>query len=492
MRAEVLVIGSAVDELVCAHVLARSGRRVTVLEDERAGAEAGLEEGWVSPRIVRGLGLAAAGLELARHDPWLSVPLPAGGTLELWREPARCAEAIRRLSARDAGRWPEFCARMARLARLLEALYSAPPPDPLAPGARGALGLAALGLRVRRLGRQGVADLLRIVSLPLADLLDEWFECEALKGALAATGIWHTAAGPRSSGSALRLLHHHVGSPPGVFRPPLSNARRVLAALPGVEIRRGASVARILVERARARGVVLAGGEELCAPAVVSGLDPRRTLLQLADPAWLDPELVRALGHVRARGVTARATLALERPPGFARLAVAPSLEYLERAHDDAKRGGVSAAPYLEALDRGAGPDGRHRLEVQIQFAPYALAEGRWDEARRSALGALAARTLAGHAPALAGASVERVLAPPDLEAAHGWPEGQPYHAELALDQALWMRPLPALARYRTPIAGLYLCGPGTHPGGGIAGASGANAAREILRDFERGASRLA
>jgi phytoene dehydrogenase-like protein len=217
---------------------------------------------------------------------------------------------------------------------------------------------------------------------------------------------------------------------------------------------------------------VLASGEELAAPLVVSGADPRRTLLQLVDPGWLDPDFARALGHVRRRGVVARVSFKVA---PCARVVIAPSLDYLERAYDEVKYGRVSREPYLEVLSTENG------IEVHFQYAPYARADGAWDAVRRHELSELARRMLAAHVPGIAAAEAE-VLAPPDLESHAGWPEGQAYHAELALDQALWMRPLPELARYHTPIEGLWLCGPGTHPGGGVAGASGRNCARAILR----------
>ena len=358
----------------------------------------------------------------------------------------------------------------------------APPPEPLARDPRDLAQLVRLALRARGLGRQGIEDLLRTLPMPVADLLDDWFEIHALKGALAAAGIMHLAQGPRSSGTAFGLLHRHVGGPPGVFRPPRSNFRRVLAGLPGIQIRPGAEVARIDVRAGRATGVVLASGEEIAASIVVSGADPRHTLLELVDPGWLDPALVRAVRAIRARGVVARVTLTLDRAPGFATLVIAPSLDHLERAHDDAKYGRVSRAPWLEATSDGK------RVEVHVQYAPYELAEGKWDEARCASLGELVVREVGPHL----GAPIEerRVRSPVDLERDYGWPGGQAHQAELALDQLLWMRPIPALARYRTPIAGLYLCGTGMHPGAGIAGAPGANAARAVLRDGALSAAR--
>jgi phytoene dehydrogenase-like protein len=475
VSAPAIVIGAGANELVAAHYLARAGRRALMLAPPADDAPAGF--GWVPPAIVRDLGLAERGLRVVRADPWATVPLPDGGHLELWHDVARSAESIRRLSPADAGKWPAFCERMARLARLLESVYTAPPPDPLASERRDFVQLAGLALRTRRLGRRGIEDLLRILPMPVADFLDDWFENDPLKGALGAAGVMHLAQGPRSGGTAFGLLHRHVGSPPGVFRASRSNFRRVLAGLPGIDIRPGVEVARISVRDGRATGVVLANGEEIAAATVVSGVDPGRTLLGLVDPGWLDPALVRALRSIRSRGVVARATLSLDRAPAPATLVIAPSLDYLERAHDDAKHGRVSRSPWLEATSDG------QRVDVHMQYAPYALAEGEWNEARRASLGELVVQHLSPHL----GASIveRRVRTPVDLEQDYGWPDGQAYQAELALDQLLWMRPIPALARYRTPIAGLYLCGTGMHPGAGIAGAPGANAAREILRERE-------
>jgi phytoene dehydrogenase-like protein len=450
-----IVIGGSVDALVAAHSLKQAGRDVVFIEEKSARDD----EGWAPPRIASEIGLE---LHIEKDDPWAAVPLSQGGTLELWQDMGRTVDAIRRVSPRDAASWPQFCARMAAIARLFEGLYGAAPVNPLN---------VRLALRVRRLGRQAMEDLMRVLPMSVAELLDDWFECDALKGVLAAMGIVHLQQGPRSAGTAFRLLHHHVGSPQGVFRPARSNLGNALRARRGLDLRTGAA-GRIAVRDGRVTGVVLASGEELAAPLVVSGADPRRTLLELVDPGWLDPDFARALGHVRRRGVVARVSFKVA---PCARVVIAPSLEYLERAYDEVKYGRVSREPYLEVLSTENG------IEVHFQYAPYARADGAWDAARRQELGELARRLLASHVPGIAEAEAH-VLAPPDLETHAGWPEGQAYHAELALDQALWMRPLPELARYRTPIEGLWLCGPGMHPGGGVAGASGRNCAHEILR----------
>jgi phytoene dehydrogenase-like protein len=447
---QIIVIGNGADALVGAHLLARAGRQVLVIEERAPLAQ---DEGWVPPQVIGELGLQ---LNVEAPDPWATVSLPDGGELHLWRDIARSVESIKRVSPRDSARWPDFCRRMAAIARLFEQLYTEAPADPL--GLR-------LALRVRRLGRHGMEDLMRVLPMSVAELLDDWFECDALKGALGAMGVRHLQQGPRSGGTAFRLVHHHVGSPEGVFRPPRSNLSSVLRQRPGVYIK-PAEVKKIRLKAGRVEGVVLDGGEEIAAPLVVSGVDPRRTLLELADPAWLDPELARALHNLRRRGVAARITFNSAHP----RMVVAPSLDYLERAYDEVKYGRVSRQPYLEAVPTENGTD------VHFQYAPYRRADGEWNDARRSELLETTRRLL----PALAQAQAS-VLAPSDLEREEGWPEGQAYHAELTLDQALWMRPLPELARYRMPIEGLWLCGPGTHPGGGIAGASGFNCAKEIL-----------
>jgi phytoene dehydrogenase-like protein len=485
MSADVVVLGAGANELVAAHVLARAGRQVLVLEGADLRHEA-RDTGWVAPRIMRAVGVEPSALDVDRGDPWASAPLPGGGRLDLWRDMARSVEAIRKLSDRDGARWPGFCERMASVARVLETLYLQSPPDPLGRSLHDLAQYASLGFRLHRSGRQGIEDLLRLITIPVTDLLDEWFESDALKGVLGAVGVVNLCQGPRSGGTAFRLLHHHVGSTPGVFRPSVCGFRAALAALPGVEIRRGGAIAGISVRDGRAAGVVLANGEEIGAALVVSGADPKRTLLELAPAQWLDPELARAVRNLRSRGVVARVTLALDREPDWSAFVVAPSLDYLERAYDEVKYRNVSRAPCVEARRDGRLPDGRHRVDVRLQYVPYASADGVSREIQHAQLARLAVETLARHAPGSSAAAVVSVLAPRDLEEHFGYPEGQAEQVEPALDQLLWMRPLPELARYRTPIAGLYLCGAGMHPGGGIVGAAGYNAAREILRDLKK------
>ena len=447
MNYDAIVIGAGANGLVTAHYLARAGKRVLVVEQHQA-PDPSADIGWVPNAIIRDLGLSGGGLRIEEPDPWITVPLPAGGTLELSRDIGRSAEAVRQISPADAARWPEFCKRMRTLAGVLERLYLAPPPDIESNDVRELTRIAGLGLYVRRLGKQTVIDLARILPMSIAELLDDWFESDVLKGLLGALGVWHLKQGPRSGGTAFNFLHHHTGSPAGVFRPARSNLTQALAGMKGVEVRRG-SRATVLAKNGRATGVALEkSNEEILAPLVVSSADPRATLDPVA--IELDPEFARAVDNIKARGVVARGTLTLDRAPSYANLCIAPTLDYLERAYDDAKYGRDSAAPYVE-VQRFDG-----RLELHVQFVQPGTHEG------------LSARV----------AQILKVQ--PDkvqLQAA----EGSLYHGELTLDQILFMRPVPGWSRYRTPIAGLYLCGSGTHPGGGIPGAAGRNAAREIL-----------
>jgi phytoene dehydrogenase-like protein len=455
-RWDAIVIGADVNGRVAAHYLARAGRRVLVIEPPDAAAVS-LDTGWVPPQVIRDLGLQHRGLRIAQPDPWITAPLAGGGRLELRQDVAKSVEAIRRISPADAAKWPEFCARMRRLAGVLEALYVQPAPDVETRELSELLRLARLVLRVRRLGKQAIIDLLRILPMSVAELLDDWFESDALKGALGALGVWHLRQGPRSGGTAFNFLHHHVGCPAGVFRPRRSNVTQVLQAMAGVEVRSGD--AAVLTRNGRAMGIRVAS-DTIEAPLVVSSADPRVTFEPLEQQ--LDAEFVRAVGNIKSRSVVARGFMTLDGPADFSTLCVAPSLEYLEHAYDDAKYGRASAHPYVEASVANG------RVELHVQYAPAAD------------------RMLAERVAATLSAPPGQVRLEEPTGGAGGAGGGHLYHGELTLDQILFMRPVPGWSRYRTPIDGLYLCGPGTHPGGGSGGAAGRNAARVILQDTKR------
>lgn len=446
MSYDAIVIGAGANGLVTAHYLARAGQRVLVVEQHQT-PDPSADIGWVPDVVVKDLGLPGAGLRIEEPDPWITAPLPSGGTLELSRDISRSVQAIRHISPSDADKWPEFCARLRNLSQVLERLYLVPPPDIETTDARELARIAGLGLYVRRLGKQTVIDLARILPMSIAELLDDWFTNDTLKGLLGALGVWHLKQGPRGGGTAFNFLHHHAGSPLGVFRPARSNLTRALASLPGVEIRRGAH-ATVRVNGGRATGVAIdPSGEQIESSIVVSSADPRSTLQPLAID--LDPEFARAVGNIKAHGVVARGTLTLGKTPPYATLCVAPSLDYLEHAYDDAKYRRDSAAPYVE-VQRTNG-----RLEVHVQY----VASGGPDLTKAVA--------------SVLNVDSRQLTLQPASESL--------YHGELTLDQILFMRPVPGWSRYRTPIDGLYLCGSGTHPGGGIPGAAGRNAAREIL-----------
>ena len=522
MTREMVIIGGGVNGLVTAAYLAKAGIQVLVLEARSAPGGlaateevmpgfrsdvAGLDAGWLLPDIADHLKLGAAGLELVVPEASVFSPQPDGRSLTLWTDPTRTAAEIAHFSTEDAQRWPDFAAQLARFARVLETVYAATPPR--IPDARGRdfATLLGLGRRLRGLGKREMVEFLRVAPMSVAEWLDDWFAADALKGAVGAGGVTRILQGPRSAGTALVVLHHHVGRPAGGVRSAqlvkggLGTLARVLADVAkgfGAEIRTAAPVREIVVRDGRAIGVALETGEHIAARRVVSSADPRRTMCGLVPAAHLDPEFVRAVNNIRYRGAVATVHLALAELPQFTSrpadgalrgaITVAPSLDYLERAYDDAKYGGVSREPFLEAriptlLDPSLAPPRQHLMSVQVQYAPYHLRAGVWDAAARERLADSVVATLGAYAPNLHGSVLARhVVTPKDLEERFGLTEGHPYHGEMTLDQIVFMRPVAGWARYRTPIKGLFLCGAGTHPGGGLAGAPGRNAARELLQ----------
>jgi phytoene dehydrogenase-like protein len=516
----VVVVGAGHNGLACAALLAKAGRKPLVLERRpMVGGAAVTEEfhpgfkapslahvaGPLRPSLVEALGLT---VETVRPEPRFVAPLGDGRVLRLWGDVERTAAEIRAFSGKDADRWAAFHQSLSRITAALARVLDATPPDVDRPGLRDIWSLLGLGLAVRRLGRDDAYRLLRWGPMAVADFAGEWFESEPLRALIAARGVFGAFAGPWSAGTTANLLLQAAASGgdgagacvmvkggPGALTQALAEAAR----RHGAEIRTGAEVQRLAVRDGRVCGVVLAGGEEIEAGAVVSGADPKRTFLQMLDPRVLDPVDLQRLRSYQQAGMCAKVNLALSGLPSFkgvtdaatlsGRIHLGREVDEIERAFDEAKHGGIPARPWLEATlptltDPGLAPPDRHVMSVYVQYTPYRLKQGDWD-ARRGELGDVVLRTLEGYAPGISGLVLHRqVLTPLDLERTYGLTEGHPFHGEPSLNQLFTMRPLLGLGRYRGPLPGLYLCGAGAHPGGGLTGAPGANAAREILRDL--------
>jgi phytoene dehydrogenase-like protein len=497
---DVIVVGAGHNGLVAACYLAKAGRRVLVLErNDLPGGQlaagmlgAGCEAPALHPGgrlhadIVRGLDLARHGLPAgdSAGAPCVAL-LPDGGVLRLASrgDDEATLESIRRHSARDAARWPEFVAFMNAAAGFVAAAYRAAMPrmEPSELVAHG-LPLASLLLRLRRLGRRDMFRVIRSLSMSAQEFTDEWFEAEPLKAAIGAVAIHGVTRGAYSAGSGYTLMHNWLNR--GGLAHPRPSAAAITDALvaalkaSGGEIRCAAPVARILVERQQVLGVQLANGEEIRAGCVVSAADPRHTLLGLVGAPELPPEFVWQAQSIRLRGSVAKVHLLTDGSHGLPEgtLVVAPTLRYLEQAYDAAKYGEISRAPYLEVTTSG------NVVSIHFQFAPYRLRHGDW-AGERATLEARAIDTLAGRAPALKSSIREvRSITPLDLEQRWGLTEGDLNHGQLTLDQALFMRPIPGWSDHRTPVDGLYLGGSGVHGGGGVSGAAGRNAARAVLR----------
>jgi phytoene dehydrogenase-like protein len=522
MTRDVVIIGAGHNSLVAAFYLAKAGRKPLVLEARPVvGGSAVTEEfhpgfrcstllhacGPLRPAVLRDMGLEKS-VAWLRPDPCVFVPHPDGRALVLHHDAKKSAESIAAFSRYDAGRYVEFSAMLARMGAAIARLLDVTPPDIDDPSFGDLFDLIKTGREFRSLGQKDMFRLLRYGPMAVADLVAEWFETELLRAVVAARGVFGTAMGPWSAGSSATLLLRAASDahPAGTLVVPrggmgaLTQAMANAARKAGAEIRISAPVARITVQNGRACGVVLASGEEIAAKAVVSGADPKRTLLGLLDPVHLEPNVTLRLRNYRCSGTVAKVNLALDGLPRFAalngdsrsalsgRIHIGHEIDYLERAFDASKYGEFSAKAYLEVViptlaDPSLAPDGKHVVSIFAHFAPYRLRAGDWN-AHRDALGHAVVDTLAAYAPDLPGHILARqVLTPLDLEEKFGLTGGHLFHGELALDQLFTMRPVLDWARYRTPVAGLYLCGSGTHPGTGLTGASGANAAREILRD---------
>lgn len=518
-RYDAIVIGAGVNGLTCATRLAKSGIRTLLVERRPSvggcAAESELAPGFTVPTLAHATGpvrrdvveelqLSLHGLAFSDTPIHVSALSPDGRALVIWDDARRTAEGLRPWSAKDAAAWPGFEQSLQRLGALIGSLFVKTPPSVDAPGTRDVFTLMHTLGAFRSLPRDDQWRLLRWGPMAVADLVGEACETELLRATLAADGVFGAMLGPWSAGSGLQLLltaaNRSLAWPAGrvVIGGPVSFARALERAAGrfGVEIRTGCGAKRIEVADDRATGVTLESGEHIEARTVISALDPKRTFLTLCDADHLPPEFLWRMKHYRTRGTLAKVNLALSALPAFAgatrdmlasRVRLAPDIDYLERAFDHAKYGRFSPQPWIELTipsmsDPTLAPPGAHVLSVYAQFAPYALRDADWDSSR-DALGESVVNTLEQYAPGLKSLIVaSETLTPLDMERGWGMTGGQIFHGELSLDQFFTMRPLLGFGQYRSPLRGLFLCGSGSHPGTGLTGGSGMNAARAIVR----------
>jgi phytoene dehydrogenase-like protein len=518
-----VIVGGGHNGLVTAAYLARAGRKVLVLERrELVGGCSVTEEIWpgyrvstaayltslLQERIVRELDLPRYGYQVDAKDPAFFSAFPDGRHFFMWQDRTRTLAEIAKFSSNDAEVYPAYEDLLERISQVVEGLLLTTPPNFPPKTGMDLIDYLKLAGRLRGLGAKDVVALVKIFTQSAAEFLDEWFESEQVKVTLATDGVIGANGGPRSPGTAYILLHHCMGGVAGhrglwgFVRGGMGAVAEAMASsarAKGVEIRTSAAVARVTVRGGRAQGVVLETGEEIEAGMVASNLDPKLTFLRLLDPRDLEPDFVTAIRHFRIEGTSCKINLALNGLPEFtaypgaagphhrATMHICPSIEYVERAWDDAKYGRASERPLLELTiptmyDPSLAPAGKHIMGIFLQYAPYTLREGTWDELREP-FGDRVIGLIEEYVPNIRQIIEHRqVLSPLDLERRFGITGGNIFHGEMSLDQMFVMRPVAGWARYRTPVKGLFLCGSGAHPGGGVMGAPGFNCAREMLK----------
>jgi phytoene dehydrogenase-like protein len=522
---DIVVIGGGHNGLVNAAYLARAGKKVLVCERRHVlGGAAVTEEVFpgfkfsvasyvvslLRPEIIRELDLPRHGMEILPLDGTFT-PMPDGDYLWRVNDHAKTRREIARHSRLDAEAYDEYGKAMVEMGRFVKPILSMTAPDPTSLALKGLRDLLSIARRFQRLPPEDKYNQVQLMTMSAADFLDQWFETDVLKATMSASGIIGTFLGVRSPGTAYVLLHHYMGEIDGAFRSwglvrggtgAISNAIASAAREAGVEIRTETPIAKINIRKGQAAGVILENGDEISAHIVSSSVDPRLTFIKMAGVENLPSDFVEDLSRYKFRGSSGKVNLALDRLPDFqclpgagphlrGAISISPSVEYMERAYDDAKYGRFSRRPYIDIVipsltDPSIAPPGKHVMSCFVQYAPYHLKEGNWDD-KREEFGDTVVRTISEYAPNLKDIILHRqVLTPLDIERRFGLSEGNIFQGELSLEQLFFLRPVPGWAQYRTPIRNLYMCGSATHPGGGIMGAPGLNAARKILADWKR------
>jgi phytoene dehydrogenase-like protein len=520
---DIIVIGAGHNGLTHAAYLARAGKRVLVLERRHViGGAAVTEEVFpgfkfsvcsyvvslLRPEIIRDLDLPRHGLEILPLDGTFT-PMASGDYLWRVNDHGKTYREIARHSRLDADTYEDFGKAMPAMCRFVKPILGMVPPDPTGLNPKDFAKLLSLARRFQQLPSEDRYNLVQLMTMSAADFLDQWFETDVLKATMSASGIIGTFLGVRSPGTAYVLLHHYMGEIDGAFRAwgfarggtgGISNAIADAAVEAGVEIRKEAAVSKIIVKNGRAVGVALANGDELYAKVISSSVDPRLTFLNFIESDHLPGDFLDEVRRYKFRGSSGKVNLALDALPEFkclpgagahlrGAISISPSVDYMERAYDEAKYGMFSHRPYIDMVipsltDPSVAPPGKHVMSCFVQYAPYKLRPGlNWDDLRED-FGNTVIDTVAEYAPNLKNIILHKqVVTPLDLEREWGLSEGNIFQGELSLEQLFFLRPAAGWARFRTPIRSLYMCGSATHPGGGIMGAPGRLAALEVLKD---------
>ena len=529
---DAVVVGAGHNGLTAAAYLARAGLKTLVLERrEIVGGCCVTEEiapgcrasttsyiaSMLRPEVIRELRLAEFGLRMVPCDPAVQVPFPDGHVVPWWSDRDRAAAEFRKISENDAAQFVRVDNQLKKLARYLQPFFMEPPPEINTGTLRGWGDLLRVAKRFRHISNAEVAQLVAFLTGSLGEFLDKKYESEKMKTMFLANNVYGKHGGPYQPGTAIGLLFHllsggdhdlqgfygHVMGGMGAITAALAASGRKL----GLQIRTSAPVARIDVRNGKTRGVTLEDGTEIHAALVLSNADPKRTFLGLTDAKELPAEFVEAIRGIKMAGPCAKVNLVLSEEPRFTGTSagaspqerslytLVPSLEFAERCYDIAKFGQLPEELWVDCVvasnvDASLAPPGKHIMTCFVQYVPYKLREGNWDE-KRELLGDRVIRKIAEYAPNVPAAVVARqILTPLDLERTYGLTEGNIFHGDLNLEQLFFMRPVPGWSQYRTPLDGLYLCGAGAHPGGGVTGAPGRNAALQALRDWKRAGKR--